>query len=488
MPLTGIQSGWSSARQASVAPLAPQSTSLRPTRSCSPWLRERRTLSLTALPTPPKPLRPTHPSAAIFSEDDLTINGSGSVAVSADHKNGIQSHDDLKVAGGNITVEAANDGLKGRDSIAIKGGTITVNAGGDGLQSNNDEDGEKGYVVIDGGTLRIIAGGDGIQAETVLSIGDADVTVTSGGGSAAKALSTSAKGLKAGAGLTMADGDIEINSADDSVHSNGTIAVAGGQIRLASGDDGMHADSEITISGGDIDIKKSYEGIEAAAITINDGTIHIISSDDGINVVGGMDGSSIGGRPGQNAFASSGSNYLEINGAYIAIDANGDGVDVNGPITMTGGTVIINGPTRNDNGAFDYTGGFHLTGGFLLAVGSAGMAQAPSASSTQYSVMVNLTADMPAGTMVHIETTSHADVLTFLPAKAFRSVVLSSTELKKGETYQVYTGGSSTAAATDGLYAGGAYTAGTQSASFVISSMVTQVGSGGGFFPGGGRR
>ena len=125
------------------------------------------------------------PNAAVFSKDDLTINGKGSLTVNANYNNGIASKDDLKITGGSITVNAVNDGIKGRDSIAVKDGTITINAGGDGMQANNDEDAEKGYVVIEGGTLDITAGLDGIQAETSLLVSGGGIAITSGGGSVA---------------------------------------------------------------------------------------------------------------------------------------------------------------------------------------------------------------------------------------------------------------------------------------------------------------
>ncbi len=110
------------------------------------------------------------PNAAIFSNDDLTINGSGYLVVNANYKNGIVSNDDLKIAAGNIIVNAVNDGIKGKDSLAVQDGMITINAGGDGLQAYNDEDLEKGYIAIEGGVFYITAGLDGIQAETQLAI------------------------------------------------------------------------------------------------------------------------------------------------------------------------------------------------------------------------------------------------------------------------------------------------------------------------------
>jgi hypothetical protein len=452
------------------------------------------------------------PNAAVFSKDDLTINGDGSLAVDANYNNGIQSKDELKIIGANITVDAVNDGIKGRDCIAVRGGNITVNAGGDGMQSNNDEDSDKGWVVIEGGNIDINAGEDGIQAETSLVINSGNIAISSGGGSAnsssnigldgntwgewggmrpgdvSASTSTpgSAKGLKAGLDLTISGATISIDSSDDALHSNGSLTINSGDITLASGDDGIHSDATLEINGGDIRITKCYEGLESAVITINDGNIHLVASDDGINVVGGNDGSSVNGRPGQNNFESFGDKYLYINGGYVVIDATGDGCDINGSIEIAGGVVIINGPTSNMNGALDYYGTCIVSGGFLVAAGSSGMAQAPSTSSTQYSVMLNFSSAQPAESIVHIETEDGEEILTFVPTKAYQSLVLSSPELKNGETYIVYTGGSSTGTAIDGLYSRGTYTAGTQTDSFTISSVVTIAGSPSGSFPGGG--
>ena len=254
----------------------------------------------------------------------------------------------------------------------------------------------------------------------------------------------------------------------------------------------MHADSSLTINGGGIRITKSYEGLESAVITINDATIHVVASDDGINVAGGNDGSPVNGRPGQNTFDAVGNYFLYINGGYVVINAGGDGLDSNGSIEMTGGTVIVNGPTNNGNGALDCNGGFGISGGYLVAVGSSGMAETPDTSSTLNSVKVTYASTQAAGTMVHIETEDGKDVLTFVPAKAYQSVVFCSAELQDGVTYVVYSGGSSTGTAEDGLYSVGTYTPGTEVTSFTVSGSVTYAGSSaaagaapGGFAPGG---
>lgn len=416
------------------------------------------------------------PNAALFSKDDLVIQGNGSLIVNGNYNDAIASKDTLLISGGVITVNAVDDGIRGKDSLTVTGGTLTVTSGGDGLKSDNDEDTTKGVITVGAGTLTITSGGDAVEAETNLSITGGTFTITTAGGNTVPlADDASAKGLKATAGIVISGGTFTIDSADDAVHSNGTISIADGTLAITSGDDGIHADTSITIAGGDIRISKSYEGIESAVITIDNGTIHVVSSDDGVNVAGGVDGSSIGGRPGQNDFTTTTSQYLYLNGGYLVVTAAGDGIDVNGAIRMTGGTVLVNGPTANDNGALDYDVSFVMTGGFLVAAGSSGMTQAPGTTSTQKSVMVTFGATRSAGTLFHVRTSAGTGLVTFAPAKQYQSVVFSSPSLATGTAYEVYTGGSSTGTVTDGLYQGGTYTAGTKAASFTVSSVVTKV-------------
>jgi hypothetical protein len=428
------------------------------------------------------------PDAAIFSHDDLTINGSGALIVNANYRNGIASKDDLKITGGEITVTAVYDAIRGRDSVAIKDGTVTVIAGADGVQSSNDANAEVGLVVIEGGTLDITAGLDGIQAATALTISGGTLTVTTGGGSAAGSRNAvdSMKGLKAGIALTITDGTITVDAADDALHSNGTATIIGGVMVLSTGDDGIHADDALRIDNGSLTITRSYEGLESAQITINDGTINIVSSDDGINVAGGQDGSGFGGgRTGRDQFAQMGSTHLSLNGGVIVIDAGGDGIDANGTIDMTDGVVLIHGPTDNWNGALDYMGTFTVSGGYLVAVGSVGMAEAPSSSSTQYAAIVSFPAALPGGTPIHIADESGEPLLSFVPIKAYQSIVISTPDLSYGTTYLVSTSGSVMGTTYGGLLTDGTTTGGAQAARFTVTEIVTGAEMGGRGMPGG---
>lgn len=443
------------------------------------------------------------PNAAIFSKDDLTIKGNGSLIVNANYNNGITSKDDLKITGGNISVTSADDGLMGKDSITIKGGNIDINASGDGLKATNTEDTEKGYVLIEGGTLNITSTNDGIQAETNVNITDGTINITSGGGSANSSTKTdsmqnpwgqwgqnsnttssssdtsSAKAIKAVSNIIIDGGNITIDSSDDSLHSNDNLIINGGTFEISSGDDGIHSDTTLEINGGDINISKSYEGIESTAIIINDGTIHLVSSDDGLNAAGGNDSSSTSGRPGQNNFSPSSGGTITINGGYIYIDASGDGIDANGSIEMNDGTVIVNGPENSGNGALDYDSTCNINGGLFIAAGTSGMTQSPSTSSKQNSVNVFLSSQS-ANTLISIKNESGEDIVTFAPSKTYQSVIISSPNLQSNTKYTVYSGGTSTGNETDGLYIDGSASGGSEVGSFTTSSTITTVGSGSG--------
>jgi hypothetical protein len=418
------------------------------------------------------------PNAAVFSKDDLTISGDGLLRVVGNYNDGIASKDGLVIESGTLIVSSVDDGIRGKDYLIVKGGNLDLDVGGDGLKSDNAEDAKLGYVSVENGVIDIKSGGDAFQAETrVLITGGSFHLVSGGGSSRTVSGGLSAKGIKGTVGVTIDAGSFVIDSADDAIHSNGNVTINGGSLVLSTGDDGIHADSSIKINNGEIKITKSYEGIESDVVTINGGNIHVVSRDDGVNV-----GPDSGFFPGGGS-TYSGSYYLYVNGGYLAVNALGDGIDSNGAIVMTGGYVIVDGPSDDMNGALDHVA-CNVTGGFLLAVGSSGMAQAPGPLSTQYSVLLNFRSRYQAGTLIHVQASDGTEVFTFLPTKQFQSVAFSLPSLARGITYDVYVGGSYSGTVNDGLCSGGTYTPGSKYTSFTISSIVTQIGSGGGFFPG----
>lgn len=379
--------------------------------------------------------------AVIFSKDDLTLNGKGTLTINSEYGHGIVSKDDLKLVGGTCNITAKNHALSGKDSVRIAAGTYNLTSGKDGIHSENADDDEKGFVYIASGDFTIESTGDGIDASYVVQIDDGDFDITAGDGaknvtkthnemlgggtggnmgggapggdkpsgeapsgeapsggpssdsdsgkktrqtppdkpdgdsfdgsrpdekasdnagsqtaqtppdkpgtdtsdvqqsdknsqskntadsttassassdtgseSASSTLSdadsendsstssdadsTSTKGIKSDGALYVNGGTFNINSADDSFHSNSDVTINDGTYTISSGDDGIHADSALLVNGGTITVTESYEGLEGLNITINDGKIDITASDDGMNAAGGNDASGFGGRGG----------------------------------------------------------------------------------------------------------------------------------------------------------------------------------------------
>lgn len=407
-------------------------------------------------------------NAALYSQSDLAITGSGQLAITTIWSDGINARDRLWVSQAVMAIDSGDDGILGRDLLAIAGGQITITSGGDGLRSSNADSQESGHIAISGGIFNITAGGDAIQAAGQLLVTGGIFTLTTGEGSSqalaerpaqdvngfpgggrgrmpgnpfgepivteAEDTTPSMKALKAAVAVKISGGTLYADAADDAVHSDGIIQISAGQIELASGDDGIHADSQVTINGGTVTISRSYEGIESKTILLSGGDLHVTALDDGINVVGDQGGGAMGGRPGSFPSASSDGQTLEIAGAILVVDAQGDGLDINGTVSMSAGSVTVYGPSADNNSALDYDGTFTLTGGTLLAVGSAGMAQ--SVSSTSQSVLA-FTTRIDAETKLVIADSSGRELASVTAPRAISAVVYSSPELTGGTTYTI---------------------------------------------------
>ena len=244
----------------------------------------------------------------------------------------------------------------------------------------------------------------------------------------------STKGIKAGGELNISGGKFKINSADDALHSNGKITLTGGSFELTAGDDGINSDAELEISGSaEVNITKSYEGIEAAVITVSGGDVSLVASDDGFNA---SDGTAQGAMGTYSEGAS-----LSITGGTVYVNASGDGLDSNGNINISGGSVTVDGPTNSGNGALDSNGEINITGGTLIAAGMSGMAEAPGSSSTQYSVSCTFESTYDGGTKVSLVDENGDEVMSFAPAKSFDNIIFSSPEISSGKTYKILADG-----------------------------------------------
>ena len=306
------------------------------------------------------------------------VNSEKTYIITGNYQDGIVSKDDLKIWDGNITVVAMNNCIKGKDSVKIIDGNISVKAENDGIKTTNNTDEGKGYILISGGNIKIEAGHDGIQSETLLTIENGNIDIISGDGSSSSNVSTttndmfyirgqwgeqsntfaqdedtgSYKGIKANGNIVILGGTINIDSADDGIHTNADCNISTGSITVKSGDDAIHADGLLQIDGGNIDLD-AHEGLEATYVKINNGTINIDATDDGINA---------GNK--SNAYTTT----IEINGGNLTIvmgQGDTDAIDSNGNLYINGGTINITGQS-----AFDYDGEAKYTGGDLTVNGT----------------------------------------------------------------------------------------------------------------------
>lgn len=449
--------------------------------------------------------------AVIFAKSDLTLNGTGSLTIVSAEGHGIVSKDDLKITGGTYDIIAAGHALSGKDSVRIADGTFILTAEKDGIHAENADDEEKGYIYIADGDFAITSDGDGMDASNIVQIEDGTFDITAGGG-AANSLKThesdmpgggmsqnierpdgesmpqmgekldeesmsqmgekpdgenmpqdtttdesgtSTKGIKAGGGMYLNGGTYQIDSADDSIHSNANITIADGTYTLATGDDGVHADDALTVNGGTITVTESYEGLEGLTVTINDGTIDITARDDGINTAGGTDQSGFGtfgdhfkgmdSADDETEETTDNEMWMELNGGYIHILAGGDGVDSNGDLTINGGEIYIDGPSDNGNSAIDYgdRSSAYVNGGMLVAIGSSGMAEGMSDSSKQEVLMVKLGEQMEAGDVELTDNEGNV-IVSYTALKSYDCVIISTAEVESGATYTLTTSGTTT--------------------------------------------
>lgn len=541
--------------------------------------------------------------AVIYSKDDISLNGEGTLNINAVYGNGIVSKDDLVISSGSYNITAQNHGLRGKDAVKIGGGTINVKAGKDAIHAENNDDTSKGYIYVSGG-------------------------------------------------------DINLESESDAMDAMSLLQVDGGNITISSGDDGMHSDDKLIVKGGKVDILKSVEGIEGKQVDIKDGVVNIVSSDDGINATekttttttdsttssdkitskntksssstsvtdtntsatksskkttksssnsstkttgnsatkksttgnstkessntgnstvkksrkaknvenssegnnasttnsnntsnstvkkfrknknsntsssksngtdntsstnntnnqkmkrksysqnensngnempqlqpnenrgdmappqngensgndlnmrrrgpghmpppdangdmpqrpegnppdgefrghGGPDGN---GGQGGGSFENQQNTYIKISGGTVNINAEGDAIDSNGSLYVTGGTTYISGPSNGGNGALDYNGTATITGGTIITASSAGMSQNFGSDSTQGSILIDLSSQQSAGTKIEVKNSAGKVIASYTPKKAYSSIVVSTPEIKKGETYTITAG------------------------------------------------
>ena len=308
------------------------------------------------------------------------------------------------------------------DSGAEKSGSQT-----DDTNASTDFDAaiySEGDLLLGGQGSLTVEGGyeDGIHSKTALTMESGTYEITA-----------SHHGLNGKKTLTVKDGTYGITTVEDALHSKGDVSVENGKMTILAGDDALHADQTLTVKNGTIDIQKSNEGLEGITVNVEGGDISIQSSDDGINGAGeSEDGSAV-------------DISVNISGGKVKIVPGGDGIDSNGNLNVSGGTIVVDGPSDGGNAPIDYDGTATITGGTVFASGNSGMFQGfDENSSTQSSIIDYLDQNAKAGESITITDANGKEVFSSSDTtQSFNTFLYSSSDLKEGKKYTVKVGSTS---------------------------------------------
>ncbi len=431
-------------------------------------------------------------SKAISSDMDITLSG-GNINITTSgnavlEENGsgydpsycsaIKCDANVIISGAEISIKAtgkAGKGISADGDFNMTSGKLLVTTSGDGAKytnSDGEDDAYKSACISADGNINIIGGeleltssgsaGRGITGNAELTIGSLDSTpvilITTSGQSVQISSGGGWGGPPGGPGEDSGEA-----AEAKAITIDGKVIINSGNITISSADDGIKSKESITFNNGTIELSKSVEGFEAPIITVNDGDLRIISSDDCFNSTSGA-----GGEQNDNS-------QLNLNGGYIYLSStNGDPIDSNGDMTMTGGTVIVHGPQSGVEVGIDVNGTKNISGGTVaIAAGNSHMLETFSTSSSQPSFMIKSQSSLSAGTLIHIEDESGNTLVTFKPIRSYASFIYSSPLLESGKTYKIYTGGIDSGENKDGIFNGGTYSGGTLKKSFNVSGSVT---------------
>lgn len=459
---------------------------------------------------------------AVCSKDDLVVV-SGTYNISA-VEDGLRGHDSVKVRDGVFAIQAGGDGIKSNKDddptkgfVSIDGGTFDIQAGDDAVQgktlvrlaggsmavaANDDAFHSDLEMHLLGASMEAGAGDDAFHAETKLTVDGGTVNVTScnEGYEAEKVyvnggdthIVASDDGVNASAADLSDDADADTVSS--TLPNGGTPGApgkgggaatpdAGGQAPAGAQQSGQAPDAAAQQGGqapGAAGVQQGGQAPDAAGAQ-QGGSAPEPPASDNAGGAGVIDPGQQGGGPaaGGGVGQADSSCLIQINGGYVVVDSVGDAIDSNGNVEVTGGVLLVSGPTSDGDGAFDYDGGATISGGTVLMVGSTGMAQSFTGG-TQAFAMTSASGE--AGQSVCVVDGSGNVVTSFTATKRFGMVLTSSPAFAEGGEYTLVIGGEVANANADG-YTDSSTVSGGSEATFT-ASCTASAGMGGAGGPG----
>jgi trimeric autotransporter adhesin len=456
----------------------------------------------------------------ISADVAVTISGTAQINCtnSGSAGKGIKSDGNVTFAGGTTSINlsgatvltASGSGFNPSYPTAVKAtGLITVDSGTITIQGTASATGAKGFsadagITINGGNTTITVAGNGANYNNITGVADSysaaalssNVAITINSGTITTTSSgTGGKGLKS-------DGTISIGTSTSSPTLNitttgarflvsgtnychpktlagvGAVTINNGTNTFNSTDDGIHSDTSVTVAGGNTIVNaisttsSMGEGVESPLINFTGGVTNITASNDGINATYGT----VSGGTEQNDNSN-----LNISGGIVIV-AGKDAIDSNGNITITGGTTIVCGVTNSPEEGLDFNGVLNMNGGLVICAGSnSNMTKNFNATSTQRTMYLKSSAQLPATSIFHVENAAGTEMVTFKPKNAVYYFHFSSPNVAASTSYKVYFGGTYTGgnfvggSSGWGLYNGGTYSTvgGTLKSTFTSSATST---------------
>lgn len=368
-----------------------------------------------------------------LSGDTATVSGSGAYANGGSVTIASAGYYDVTgtLTDGSLTVDA---GKNAKVFLRLNGVTITCSD--DAAIRVNQAD--KVFLTLAEGTENTVTSGENCSEAALADKTDGaifahdDLTIN---GSGALTVTAAYKhGIAANDSLRITGGKITVTAPADTIHVNDSLHITGAAITLSAGDDAIHSDTSVAILGGSITVNTCCEGIEAPEILVEDGTVTVTSTDDGINACGTE--TSDGSLP-----------SVTINGGTVTLlnpsGRDADGIDSNGNIDINGGLVYISLVGDGGNCALDYGsengGACRINGGTVVACGSSTMLETMSENSAQPSILYAGTTQA-AGTEIALQDSSGKILLTYAAPNSFSAVLVSCPEMTTGNTYTLTLG------------------------------------------------
>ena len=341
-----------------------------------------------------------NPSCAIYSESELTLNGKGTGEINGKKERAIVCRSTLKIKTVELEIRSKTDAVTAMN-VVIKNTSLVIDstAGSAIIAERYGFLTKEGYVVISDSDVRAVSAFDAISATDLVYVTGSDsfLSICSGNGSSSVLYDEiySRKGIVSDGCVCIEEGGVYIDSLDDSIKCSGETLLSGGFLTASTKKTAVN--SVLTeIKGGRTEIARSSVGIKGCRLSLSDGSVKIISNENGINL------SAINGNDSACA--------LVMKGGYVDVSTCGTCIKTDGKILVSGGSLWCDSSQAPSEPAVIANEGFRTDGGRIMIIAGLGMIQTPVKQSMQDSVTISFKRGISSHSTVSLK---YDDVVLF---------------------------------------------------------------------------